>query len=198
MLALASIHIARLQGASITPSYKHYAYSLKRLGRALGNSKKRLSISTLATSLLLAYYEVWTAEHTKWSTHVVGAAQLMRELNFRLLTREARRLKAAQIAEERQFPSQNPQMLIDHKQFNQRLRDSDLMPDEGLVSSIVGKEISYDNFGMIFEEDGTRGTNTSQLPGGFDLRSYETMQDLYWWYTRQDAFQSIVSGNPLM
>ena len=122
----------------------------------------------------------------------------MRELNFRLLTREARRLKAAQIAEERQFPSQNPQMLIDHKQFNQRLRDSDLMPDEGLVSSIVGKEISYDNFGMIFEEDGTRGTNTSQLPGGFDLRSYETMQDLYWWYTRQDAFQSIVSGNPLM
>jgi hypothetical protein len=198
MLALASIHIARLQGASITPSYKHYAYSLKRLGRALGNSKKRLSISTLATSLLLAYYEVWTAEHTKWSTHVVGAAQLIRELGFRSLTREARRLKAAQIAEERQFPSQNPQILIDYKQFNQRLWDSALMPDEGLVSSIVGKEISYDGFGMILEEDGTREDNTTHLPGGLDLRSYETLQDLYWWYARQDTFQSIVSGNPLM
>jgi hypothetical protein len=198
MLALASIHIARLQGASITPSYKHYAYSLKRLGRALGNSKKRLSVSTLATSLLLAYYEVWTAEHTKWSTHVVGAAQLIRELGFRSLTRKARRLKAAQIAEERQFPSQNPQMLIDHKQFNQQLWDSALMPDEGLVSSIVGKEISYDGFGMILEEDGTREDNTTHLLGGLDLRGYETLQDLYWWYARQDAFQSIVSGNPLM
>jgi hypothetical protein len=101
MLALSSLQIARLQGASITPSYKHYAYSLKRLGRNLGNSKKRLSITTLATSLLLAYYEVWTAEHVKWSTHLVGAAQLLTELDFRSLTRETRRLKAEQVAIER-------------------------------------------------------------------------------------------------
>jgi hypothetical protein len=99
MLALASLQIAKLQGASLTPSYKHYAYSLKRLSRNLGHPKKRLSVSTLATSMLLAYYEVWTAEHVKWSTHLVGAAQLLTELDFRSLTREARRLKAAQNAD---------------------------------------------------------------------------------------------------
>jgi len=198
MLALSSLQIARLQGASITPSYKHYAYSLKRLGRNLGDPKKRLSISTLANSMLLAYYEVWTAEHVKWSTHLVGAAQLLTELDFRSLTREARRLKAAQTAQERQFPYQNPAMLIDQKYFNQRLKESAMMPDESLVSTIVGKQVQYDEFGMIVEENGVRHEKQTSLPEKLDLQGFETLQDLYWWYARHDAYQSMISGNPLM
>ncbi|KAF1939957.1 hypothetical protein EJ02DRAFT_407413 [Clathrospora elynae] len=198
MLALASLHIARLQGASITPSYKHYAYSLKRLVRSLGHPKKRLSMPTLATSMLLAYYEVWTAEHTKWSTHVVGAQRLITELDFRSLTREARRLRAAQTAMERQFPYQNPEMLIDQRQFNQRIQESAMLPDESVVSTIVGKKVSYDDFGMVFEENGARHDTTPKLPPKFDLQSFETLQDLYWAYARHDAFQSIVSGNRLI
>lgn len=198
MLALSSLHIARLQGASITPSYKHYAYSLKRLGRSLNHPKKRLSIPTLATALLLAFYEVWTAEHTKWSTHLVGAAQLIAELDFRSLTREARRLKAAQAAEKRQFAHQNPEILIDQQQYNDNLHENDLKPDENLVSSIIGKQVSYDDFGMIIEDNGARKDAKPGLPGNFDLRSFETLQDLYWWYCRHDMWQSCVSGNPLM
>ncbi|CAO2652798.1 Nn.00g022090.m01.CDS01 [Neocucurbitaria sp. VM-36] len=198
MLALASLHIARLQGASVTPSYKHYAYSLKRLGRSLSHPRKRLSISTLATSLLLAYYEVWTAEHVKWSTHLVGAAQLITELDFRSLTREARRLRAAETAQERQYPYQNPEMLIDQRLFEQRLNESIMMPDEGLVSTIVGKKVSYDEFGMVFEENGARQETGSSLPGALDLRNFETLQDLYWYRARHDTYQSIVSGKPLI
>lgn len=198
MLALASLHIARLQGASITPSYKHYAYSLKRLSRSLGNPEKRLSIPTLATSLLLAFYEVWTAEHVKWSTHLVGAAQLITELDFRSLTREARRLKAAQAAQERQFPYQNPEMIIDEEQLNRRLQQSTMMPDERLVSTIIGNKVSYDDFGMVFEENGMRQEKKTSLPGKLDLKSFEVLQDLYWWYARHDAWQSMISGNPLM
>lgn len=198
MLALASLQIAKLQGASLTPSYKHYAYSLKRLSRNLGHREKRLSVSTLATSLLLAYYEVWTAEHVKWSTHLVGAAQLLTELDFRSLTREARRLKAAQNAEERQFPYQNPEMLIDQKDFNRRLEERAMMPDPNLVSTIIGKKVNYDDFGMVVEENGARYEKKSNLSDKLDLQSFETLQDLYWWYVRHDAFQSMVSGNPLM
>ncbi|KAJ8105358.1 hypothetical protein OPT61_g10228 [Boeremia exigua] len=190
MLALSSLHIARLQGASITPSYKHYAYSLKRLGRLLNHPKKRLSIPTLATALLLAFYEVWTAEHTKWSTHLVGAAQLLTELDFRSLTREARRLRAAQMAEERQFPKQNPEIIIDQQQFDENLREKDLKPEENIVSAIVGKQVSYDDFGMIIEDSGIRQDARSRPLDGFDLRSYETLQDLYWWYCRHDMWQS--------
>jgi hypothetical protein len=198
MLALASFHIAKLQGASITPSYKHYAYALKRLGRCLGNPKKRLSVQTLATSLLLAFYEVMTAEHVKWSTHLVGAAHLLSELDFRSLTQEARRFKAEQTAQEEQFPYQNPGMLIDQRQFEQKIKESAMMPDEAIVSTIVGKEVKYDDFGRVFEEGNTRHESRRATLEDFDLRSYETLQDLFWWYMRHDAFQSMVSGNPLM
>ncbi|KAF2180620.1 hypothetical protein K469DRAFT_692810 [Zopfia rhizophila CBS 207.26] len=194
MLALSSLHIARLQGASPTPSYKHYAYALKRLQRSLGNTKTRLQIPTLATSLLLAFYEVTTAEHGKWSTHLAGACRLLAELDFPSLTQEARRLKVAQTAHEKQFLYQNPDMLIDQKQFEQKLQQSTMMPDEGLVSAIIGKRVSYDDFGRVFEE----GARRNSMPKKLDLRSYETFQDLYWWYARHDAFQSIVSGNPLI
>lgn len=198
MLALASLHIARLQRASITPSYKHYAYALKRLGRSLSNPKKRLTIQTLATSLLLAFYEVMTAEHVKWSTHLVGAAHLLAEFDFRSLTQEARRLKAEETAQEEQFPYQNPDMLIDQRQFEQKMKARALMPDEAMVSTIVGKKVSYDDFGRVFEEGSSKQESRRATTGKFDLRSYEVLQDLHWWYSRHDAFQSIVSGNPLM
>lgn len=197
MLALSSLHIARLQGASITPSYKHYAYSLKRLGRALGHPKKRLSIPTLATALLLAFYEVWTAEHTKWSVHLVGAAQLLTELDFRSLTREARRLKAARDAEERRYPHQNSEIILDQDDFQETLQKMDLKPDMNLVSTIIGKQVNYDDFGMIVEDNGARQDTNTRL-SGFDVKSFETLQDLYWWYCRHDMWQSCVSGNSLM
>jgi hypothetical protein len=199
MLALASLQIGKLQSASLTPSYKHYAYSIKRLTRDLGHPRKRLSITTLATSMLLAYYEVWTAEHVKWSTHLVGAAQLLIELDFRSLTREARRLKAAQASEYRQFPSENPEMLIEETSIiNERLEERAMMPNESLVSTIIGKNISYDDFGIIVEENGARNEKKTSLPDKLDLQSFQTLQDLYWWYVRHDVFKSTISGHPLM
>ncbi|KAF2113303.1 hypothetical protein BDV96DRAFT_120946 [Lophiotrema nucula] len=198
MLALASLHIAKLQRASVTPSYKHYAYAIKRLHRCLGHPRKRLQISTLATSLLLAFYEVMTAEHVKWSTHLVGAAQLLAEFDFRSLTQEARRLRALQTQQEEMFPYQNPGMLIDQRQYEQKLKETTMMPDEGLVSTIVGKKVNYDDFGRVFEEDTGRPSSKKGPSGKLDLRSYEVLQDLYWWCARQDAYQSIISGNRLI
>ena len=32
----------------------------------------------------------------------------------------------------------------------------------------------------------------------FDLSRYELYQDLFWWYAKQDAYQSIVGGNGLL
>lgn len=148
--------------------------------------------------MLLAHYEVWMAEHSSWSRHLAGAAKLVTELDFRSLTREARRLRAAQSAQERLYPYQNPEMLIDQRQFEQRLKDSVKTVDESLVSTIAGKKISYDDYGMVFEENGARHETKPRLPGKIDLHSFETLQDLYWGYARQDAYQSIVSGNPLM
>jgi len=79
-----------------------------------------------------------------------------------------------------------------------RLIESAMMPDERLVSTIVGKSVKYDEFGMVFESNGTKQETKSNLPETLTSRSFETLQDLYWSYARHDVFQSIISGNPLI
>ncbi|KAF2271503.1 uncharacterized protein EI97DRAFT_267708 [Westerdykella ornata] len=190
MLALSSVHIAKLQNASVTPSWKHYAYSLKQLGRALTDPNKRLQIPTLATALLLAYYEVMTAEMVKWSTHLAGATQLIAELDFRTLTQHARQFVASQTAQaEKALPLQQKTVI-----GQEHPRDTPV-PDENLVSTIAGYKVRYDDFGVVLEDRHQRKRTNA---GKFDLQSHETLQDLYWWHCRQDMIQSIVSGNPLV
>ncbi|KAJ4288437.1 hypothetical protein N0V90_011672 [Kalmusia sp. IMI 367209] len=140
------------------------------------------ALHTLANDIVM------TAEHVKWSTHLVGAAQLLAELDFPSLTREARRLKAAQITQESRF-------LADLGQFDSPLVENAMMPEEGLVSAIIGKKVSYEDFGRVLEHADNKQEETA---GKLDLRTFETLQDLQWFYFRHDAFQSMVSGNPLI
>jgi hypothetical protein len=139
-----------------------------------------------------------TAEHVKWGTHIMGCAQLISELDFSRLAQEARRLKAARTEEDIRLPYHNPGMLIDQTLLSQRLEESSMMPDENIVSIIMGRKISYDDFGRVLGDTDGRKNRGSRLPDKLDLRTYEHLQDLYWFYARQDAFQSMVSGNPLM
>lgn len=132
-----------------------------------------------------------TAEHVKWSTHLVGAAQLLLEFDFASLTGEAQRLKDVQDSQEKK----------PHDGFSQPgpLPTGDaIMLDEALISQIFGEKITYKGLGRILEhEDGSQEKKPPFL-GKLDLKTFETLQDLQWFYMRQDAFQSMVSGNPLM
>jgi hypothetical protein len=35
-------------------------------------------------------------------------------------------------------------------------------------------------------------------PQPFNLETYDTLKDLYWWYCKQDAYHSLISTDPLM
>ena len=131
-----------------------------------------------------------TAEHVKWGTHLVGCAQLISELDFARLTQDARRLRASNLRMDDNLFDGMP--VYRNKSGRESLEES-LRPDENIVSTIVGKKISYDDYGRVFETDGRKGRED-----GIDLPMFETLQDLYWFYARQDAFQSMISGNPLM
>ncbi|RMX87107.1 hypothetical protein D0868_15039, partial [Hortaea werneckii] len=93
MLALASLHIARLTGASVTPSMQHYAWALKRIHKCVGHPKMRLKMTTIAASMLLGFYEVMTADHMKWNAHLAGSKQLITETDFVTMTQQFRRMK---------------------------------------------------------------------------------------------------------
>lgn len=202
MLAISSLHIAKLSGGSETPSMKHYAFALKRVHRSVGDAKKRISIETLAASQLLGFYEIMTADHMKWNSHLLGAKQLIVETDFAGMARELRRTKLEKRAREQQCNFGNSldmgPLHYTHYQDDHLL---DQVPDidEELVGVLVGRKIKYDEYGSIIDDDDQPKTPPPRVCSfSLDLQKFETLKDLYWWYCKQDIYQSIISGNPLL
>lgn len=184
MLALASLHIARLQGAPVTSSMKHYAWALKRVHHCVGHPKKRLQLTTIAASMLLGFYEVMTADHMKWNSHLMGARQLFVETDFAGMAKQFRSMKrerALRVHTSGFYQTQPQDELLDQM--------TDV--DDRTVSIVAGHEVRYDDAGEIL-------TPGASIPRDLDLSKWEVLKDLYWWYCKQDAYQSIVSGNPLL
>lgn len=197
ILAISSLHIAKLQHASETPSFKHYGYALKRIHRSVRNPDKRNSAATLAATLLLGYYEIVAANHTNWNTHLAGAKQLVIETDFAGMTKEFRQMKADKTMRDSQNPYYMPDM--PPLPYNSHPYDAllDQIPDtdEGVVSIFAGKGLKYDEYGRIIDQS---SDDREEHRKSLDLVNYETLKDLFWWYCKQDVYQSIISGNPLM
>ncbi|KAH0119399.1 hypothetical protein KCU66_g9851, partial [Aureobasidium melanogenum] len=193
MLAISSLQIAKIQGASETPSLKHYAYALKRIHNCVGNPKKRLSVPVLAASLLLGYYECMAANHANWQSHINGARQLVVEIDFAGMTKIFKQMKTVQARQDQQMPRFSatgiPQIPPDQSPQD-ILLDQMYEVDENIVGAICGTRVSYDRYGHIGE--------AMPSPQPFNLETYDTLRDLYWWYCKNDAFHSLISTDPLM
>ncbi|KAK3684490.1 hypothetical protein LTR37_020238 [Vermiconidia calcicola] len=189
MLAVASLHIARLSNASVTPSYQHYAWALKRVHSDVGDEKKRLRLTTIAASMLLGWYEVMTADHVKWNMHLAGTKQLFLETDFSTMSKQLRRMKNERAARRGQGKKRKASSA--RTQAQDEVLDQIHDVDERIISELSGREVRYDSHGQI-----TTSANT--VPPPLDLGKFEILKDLYWWYLKQDVYQSIISGNPLM
>ena len=204
MLAMASLHISKLQHTSTTPSLKHYHYALRRVAKALGNQKKRKDVATLAATLLLGFYEVTTAEHNKWNSHLSGARELVVDIAFAGMAKKIEAQRRRQEEAEARTRYQNPS---DHSHgYYQALarRASDDFParedrqlNENLISTLIGWKTNYDRYGHVIGEDESRSSSDSPLTPQ-DVENFEIQCDLFWWYAKQDVYQSIISGNPLL
>jgi hypothetical protein len=163
MLAISSLHIAKLQNCSLAPALKHYMNSIKRIHKSAGSQRKRHLVTTLAATLLLAFYEVMTADLSKWTWHLSAATYLVQETDFAFMSYLFKTYQA-------QDESASP-----------------LRCDDDLISTIIGRTVSWD----------TPPDRTNPIDS-FDTQKYEIYQDLFWWYARQDVYQSMMSGNPLL
>lgn len=173
------------------PSYKHYAYAIKRIHKSVGITGKKLLPTTIAATLLLGFYEILTADHLKWSSHLAGAKQLLQAIPFKRMARDVRRMKAQQLAQKDQFAFYDGHQAMDHG-----FRDISATIDEGLVSNLMGRQVKVEQFGHVLGEDDDVFGTSSSTP--YDIEKYEIYQDLYWWYARQDVYQAILSGNRLL
>jgi hypothetical protein len=192
MLALASLHIAKLQNGPITASYKHYALSLRRVAKSVSLPTRRGHPATLAAALLLAFYECWSADHQKWSNHLLGAKQLVREIDFAGMTKYIK--KKAQAERHEEADSYNEAF---SPEFEESYQPSVGEVDENLVGILMGRKIQYDQYGQIID-DGAFSSGTAKEYTKRDLEIYETQRDLFWWYCKQDCYQAILGGGRLL
>ncbi|GAM88256.1 hypothetical protein ANO11243_062890 [Dothideomycetidae sp. 11243] len=202
VLALASLQIAGLTGESTTPSYKHYAFALKRVHQSVGHPVKRHSFPVVAASLLLGIYELLSAEHSKWNSHLAGAGQLLVEINFVEKQQHFMALKAEKAREEAAgYPAlRQAQALGEVPDFLQRklqqYQEIDRIPnvDTHMLSTVAGRAVDYGLRGRVLDERGLPSPAETDI----DIPAFEIQKDLFWTFCRQDAIGSLISGNPLL
>ncbi|KAL3468961.1 hypothetical protein BJX99DRAFT_93263 [Aspergillus californicus] len=196
ILAVGSLHIAYLQQSPITTSLKHYQYALNRVSKAVGLPTRRKQLGTLAATLLLAYYEVMTADHNKWNNHLAGSAQLVREIDFAGITRDLRAQRQRQWLERRSTHD----FFGDNYMFNNSILSDDPFAetemgiDENFIGRMLGRAVNYDRFGQVEGEHS--GFQKKRLTRK-DIETFRIQCDLYWWYCKQDWLQSLISGGAL-
>ena len=199
MLALASLHIAKLQNTSITSSLSHYQFAIKRIAKAVATPSKRTKIATIAATLILSFYEASTAEHSKWNSHLTGARQLLMEVDFRGMTKRIKENKAQTAANSLYANWQNSYNGFKNypSYSNNMLPNSDNRINERLVSQIMGWKIRFDEYGLVVDENVPLEPPKIKITPK-DIETYQTYGDLFWWYCKQDVYQSIISGNRLL
>lgn len=197
ILALSSLHISFLQHAPETASLKHYHYALKRVGSAVSLPTRRQQYGTLAATLLLGYYEVVTADHSKWNSHIAGSAQLIREIDYAGLTRDLRAYRRKVRVKREQMARSGPLFPADlsGESGEDLFSEKESSIDQELIGTIMGRAVNYDEFGHV--EDGSSRPYQNDFTRK-DIENFRIQCDLYWWYCKQDTFQSIISGNQLL
>ena len=195
MLALSSLHIAKLQDKPTWVSLKHYHYAIRKLAKNVSLPTRRRQLATLATTLLLGFYEVMSADHSKWCDHLLGSQQLVKHIDFAGMTKFLQQRKR-QMAHEKSMSLNN---LDDNFDFEEEEPEQGTEEDidEDLIGLLMGKKINYGEMGEVVEDwdmfENTRKTYTQK-----DLDVYETQRDLFWWFLKQDTIQSILSQNRLL
>ncbi|KAM5429360.1 hypothetical protein McanCB56680_003422 [Microsporum canis] len=198
LLALSSAHLANTTGQSSSAAFRHYHFALRRVSKAVGLPHRRKQIPTLAATLLLGFFEVMAAEHSKWCSHVAGASQLIQEIDFTSMTRRIRAMRATArkqklVAGEKSW-TRAGDFRLDTFFENDIYAPIEREIDVDLISMIIGRKANYD--GHVNSNDTPYGPEQGLTAK--DIEDHRIRTDLYWHYCKQDLFQSIISGNPLL
>jgi hypothetical protein len=195
ILALSSLHISKLTQASSQPSLLHYHIALRRLGRAIASDRHRGHVATLAATLMLAYYETMAAEHDKWSSHIHGAKQLLKEIDFDRVTKRVELLDDDELNGElggdpQQYTEQKQPSLLAMRKMRRQMIADDV--DENLKSYLMGGK------GRRASTQKPRNRNAERPFSKKELDHLRLQADMFWWYAKMDCYQSLLSGCPLV
>lgn len=193
MLAMSTMELAHKHGHYDTYSAKHYIWATRRINRALNERTNRCSTTLLAATLLLAFYEIMTAEHTRWSTHLVGARQLILENDYPKMSRQLLKVTQLQFTRHAQTTA-NFQNVLGKSQSNHNWSgwSTSSVLNMPLIAQLAGGAPGYAVTGDL-------GQPTQEArPSQQEIATFMQYQDLFWWYARQDMIHSLISGAGLL
>lgn len=193
MLAIGSLQISKIQGNPSTAALKHYHLALRRVAKNLKSPSRRVHLATLAATLLLAYFEVWSSDHSKWCNHLFGARILFREMPLRKMTRVILPFKRIRDAQERQEYADPLAFSLSSPPMDDQCDKNDI--NLNLLYIITGTHIPPEDYGL--EEDYAYSEEVFSLTDR-DIEKYENLRDLFWWYCKMDVYQSILGGTRLL
>ncbi len=146
--------------------------------------------------------ESWRTGLRRWIGHLLGARQLLDEYDFAGMTRRIKALSGSPDTERRQslWSNSTDSGATLFPDRSQKLRDNARSSgiqhvDEDVVGIFMGQRLRYSEYGQVMDERMT--PNEPELTRQ-DLEDYETRRDLFWWFVKQDTYQSILSGNRLL
>lgn len=134
-------------------------------------------MSTLAATLLLAYFEVWSSDHTKLCNHLFGARLLFREINLREMSKVC-----LQVKKTRWLSIGGPGKFSCDVNFE-------------LLSTITGMRVLAEDYGL---QEGQPMDERCLYVTDRDLDQYDILRDLFWWYAKMDMYQSMLGGTKLL
>ncbi|KAL7938105.1 hypothetical protein V8C35DRAFT_320042 [Trichoderma chlorosporum] len=196
MLALASLQLAKLRDSPPTAALRHYHRAIRRIAKSVKSPSKRTQPATLAATLLLGYFEVWSSDHTKWCNHLFGARILFREMSLEDMTRScfpAKRMRQRQEARGYQLGHLSSYVFGPHchptspQSVQQHL-------DYDFLNAITGLAVSPETYGDVEEQPSdVKYSSVSDK----EIERYDIICDLFWWYCKMDVYQSILGGTKL-
>ena len=200
ILGISALHLAVMYGNSDAAARKHILLSTKRISQILGDSTQRHRVEVLACVLLLAFYEVMDADHSKWVVHLSGAASfLSSEHDWAGMARTVYRMRAQAKINLAQSGIRHDRMAwSDYVRVagipEVLLNDEDWNVDENIIGRLTGQQIDYANCYHPCSP------STVILNDLTPLQAEEVMtkMELFWWMMKQLTFHSLLSGDPLL
>lgn len=198
ILALGALHLSKLQNTSDATAVKHFTYAVRRVGRLLGLPLRRLEIASLATVLVLGFYEAMSGDHSRWNLHLSGATNLVFEHDYAGMTRNTRHMRRGAKARVNQWMAR---FALTEENYARvagiplaLLDDIDWEVDSALISRLTGLSVNYDH--QVEPQFPTQSLVASLTER--DIEEFKAKMDLRWWYCKQDVFQSCIGGNRLL
>lgn len=197
MLALASLQLAKLRDNPPTAALRHYHRAIRRIAKNVKSPSRRTQPATLAATLLLGYFEVWSSDHTKWCNHLFGARILFREMALGDMTRvcfPAKRMRQRREAGGYQLGHVSSHFYHSHP-HTAPAQSGQRSLDYGFLNAITGLAVSPEAYGDgVGQPSDERRSSVSDK----EIEKYDIICDLFWWYCKMDVYQSILGGTKLL